>query len=498
MEAGPSTVRTPPISPIGVQYQTPLDNLIQEYTWIIGVKERLDKIAPGGVVTVYNRSGQLEIIDRTNFERRLNQVVTQLRSLPANQQPTPAENAECSSISKIKGFKKLIIINSDMRDFIRQVFLGKHRSMFTPNDLNIIQILMVDRGIASQTLLNILLSLYNQWEDLYTLGTSNIGLPPIQIRRIFYGSTPELKTLFNAVMPKLQALQNAAMANLPPNPTRRDLERATKVFNVDNYKITDLSKVIGISRDKIAEANFQPKLHNRDEIVQYSRALNELCQLEVAKQKAIGGKMPYDPMNTGSELPYLQAAAGLSITTQYRAAIDRLDGNLKRQLQFIKILIRMGVEGPIGRPASEMLGELQVLEVDYKVICANPEHVTKGFLRFAATRTGLDITLPADLSRISKKEICQIIDQQVKVKLDVLKQRAGMAAELAPGVILQPGGQIVRGYLPTPYGFSSEVGAGPVYLPGELPEFGELFDTCQEPEKVNKNLLLRLAGSIIN
>ncbi len=80
--------------------------------------------------------------------------------------------------------------------------------------------------------------------------------------------------------------------------------------------------------------------------------------------------------------------------------------------------------------------------------------------------------------------------------IDLFKQRAEAAAELAPGLIQQPGGQIVRGLIPTPYGFSPEVAAGPAYLPGELTGFEELFDVCSEPEKVNKNLLLRLAGSM--
>ena len=80
--------------------------------------------------------------------------------------------------------------------------------------------------------------------------------------------------------------------------------------------------------------------------------------------------------------------------------------------------------------------------------------------------------------------------------IDLFKQRAEAAAELAPGLIQQPGGQIVRGLIPTPYGFSPEVAAGPAYLPGELTGFEELFDACSEPEKVNKNLLLILAGSM--
>ncbi len=197
--------------------------------------------------------------------------------------------------------------------------MGKYRSRFTSNDLDIIQQLVVDKGIASENVLNILFSLYSLWEHLPALASSNAGLAPQQIKLNVYGSTPELKRLFETAMLNIHHLDQ---------------------FDVNNYKISDRSKIFSVSRDRTVEANFQPKLNNRAEIKQYGQTLNTLCQLEVAKQKAVGSVfMPYDPIINESELPYLQAAAGLSITTQYRAVIDKLTFNLRRQLNRTKLSV---------------------------------------------------------------------------------------------------------------------------------------------------------------
>ncbi len=467
MEAGPS------VEVFGETAVDPgealVNDIIQEYTWLTGVKERLDKLSPEGVILVYNRSGELEAIDFETFYFRLADLTDRIEEeLPVNLQPTMEDKINCMKLRKVPLFSVLIIVNKPMRDFIQQVFLGYYRDMLMPEDLEIIQYLIVNQGITTKLTMKMLFGLYAIWEDLPRLASVNAMKPQSQWNLKRFGSTPELKKLFNAVLPG---------------------------FIVDNYRLPDWVLIVDTSRNSTAEQNFQPTLNNRKEVSMYKSRLIKFCDLEITKHKAMGGEITSSTIIEDLTLPYIQAAAGLSITTQYLALLQKLRLNLERQANFMQQAMSSGELKQTLPSEPKLLAHkvqmLRSIENDYQLICAHPQLVTKQFLRSVIERSRLPIDLPSDLSKISKQEICRMIVDQTRLLKQELRARAKAAADVGPAIAYQPGGTIVRSLIRAPE--FATVREEPQYVPSE---YQDLYTFCSEPNEVSKSVLLRLARSM--
>ena len=315
------------------------NTLAKQLDYLLKINTELAKTKRGGVVevdAVNPHTGQLEhvMINRENFKDLVSAYKKEIRELPKEAKRARREAGACSRL--VSSFSNPTMYRDNMRAFVRDQVL-KHAN--AASDLGelvpVIEQTVVRDGFASQTILNTLFTMYTYWEDLSRLASDNAGMQPnnVNYKLNVYGSPPELAALFSSYMPELQAIQDRLGAELPPNPTPKQVQKATKVFRVDNFKISDRSKIFGVARDRAAENANVGNLKDVEGMKAYRKLVEQQCLATVGSRPDL--RLDDPDLKDKISINYQELVAGSALAgrpaIELRAQLDNLRQALKER-----------------------------------------------------------------------------------------------------------------------------------------------------------------------
>ncbi len=231
-----------------------------------------------------------------------------------------------------------ILANPKAQQYLGQVTLSDGTVL--PDLLELLKQRVGADGYASQTILNTLFTMYTYWMNLSRLAADNVDLPENNenYKLNVYGSPPELAILFNAYMPELQAIQAKMTSELPRNPTPKQVQKATKVFRVDNFKISDRSKIFGVARDKNAEQANAVNLKDEEGMKAYRKLVEQQCLVIVNSDPAL--RLDDPKLKDKVTIDYQTLLDGTALkgrpAIELRAELDNLRQALKQRNEFVK------------------------------------------------------------------------------------------------------------------------------------------------------------------
>ena len=218
-------------------------------------------------VTIQTTAGpQVVTLDRKGMDGWISEYAKAIRALGKAK-----ETSVCARL--VSSFSNPIIVDDNMRNFIAQYILSHPRAR---NDIGDELIGELDvtvgggnktptGGVTSQTILNLLFTMYSYWENLPSLASSNRGKQPTSSDYKYdrYGSTPPLATLFNSYMGAIQT------------------KKSGNEFDVMNFRISDRPKVFSAARDSGKEAGLPV---NKDGMARYRLLVEQACEAQLASQ----------------------------------------------------------------------------------------------------------------------------------------------------------------------------------------------------------------------